>query len=125
MKYVGLIASLIMPSTLIAGCYNNEDQTLPKREFEICLDQYCFTDVLEYECANTTWAGAGFASGFNVSCSTETQGEGYTANSNPSNCTFKIGYFELPRELRESVTCVENDEGDVGCIWYHLLHQGQ
>ena len=118
---ISLAVLIHLPGSVAAGCYNNEDGAFPAREFEICLEDNCFTDVLEYECANVHWSGAGFASGFNVSCSSETDGKEYSANTKPSVCSFSIGYFEMPIEIREKVSCEAKKEDDTGCMWYKLL----
>lgn len=121
--FISFAAWMHFASAVVASCYNNDDGLLLAREFEICLEQECFTDVLEYECANADWSGAGFASGFTVSCASEVEGQAYTTTTTQSDCSFKIGYFEMPHELRENITCKAKSANDIGCIWYGLLLQ--
>lgn len=123
--FISFAALMHFASVVVASCYNNDDGVLPVRQFEICLMQECFIDVLEYECANADWSGAGFASGFTVSCASEVEGLAYKANTTQSDCSFKIGYFEVPHKIREDITCKAKEDDDVGCIWYGLLLQGR
>ena len=107
-----------LPTFLWANYYNNEDNTEPKRNFEVCFDGSCIVDTLIWECANTSWVGARFASGFEVSCKTQVSGEGYDTSTKASECEYYLGEFELSERLLKYFSCNALNAGESGCSWY-------
>ena len=113
-----IILALGLPTFLWANCYNNEDNTEPKRNFEVCFDSSCIVDTLIWECASTSWVGARFVSGFEVSCKTQVSGEGYDTSTKASECEYYLGEFELSERLLKYFSCNALNAGESGCSWY-------
>lgn len=113
-----LLCCLSIPTSLTANCYNSEDYPDDPRTFEVCLDGNCIEDQLMWECANTSWAGAEFSSGYTVSCEVIVQGSGYDAVSSTSVCTRRLGEFVLSKSMMKLFTCKPVGETSYGCEWY-------
>ncbi|GEM_PF-4370988 len=114
-----MFAALSCVPTLVgAGCYNNDDLSGPLRRFQVCLDGNCIEDILLWECGNTSWLGAGFASGYQVSCEVAVQGSGYDTVSSATKCVRKINDFLLSDTIMNHFTCTPMDDGGYGCEWY-------
>lgn len=108
----------VAPELIWAGCYNNEDLSSPPRRFQVCLDGNCIEDILLWECGNTTWAGAGFSSGYQVSCEVAVQNSGYDTVTTAVSCIRKISDFVLSDTILDQFTCQPMDGDGPGCEWY-------
>lgn len=62
--------------------------------------------------------GAEFEGGFQVSCSSATEGVGYNPTSAPSMCIYYFGGYEIDSDVLDNLTCKPSEEGETGCSWF-------
>lgn len=109
-----------LASTTIAfsNCYNSNDEDAVIYEFTTCFNGSCVDDIMLWECATPTWFGTEFRSGFQVSCKTAVEGKGYNQVSEPKDCKYFLGQYQLKQEHLELFTCMSKEPEGFGCSWF-------
>ncbi len=73
-----VLLSTLSATSVVAGCNNYEDSSLPgvtAPEYRICYDDACDLTTLSYECANVRGSQRGFANGWALAYTLTDAGE--------------------------------------------------
>jgi len=112
------LVTLATTTIALSNCYNSDDEDVEIYEFTTCFNGSCVDDIILWECANSTWFGVGFRSGFQVSCKAAVEGTGYDQVLAPAECKYFLGQYQLKQEHRDLFTCEPKKAGGYGCEWF-------
>ena len=118
---VHIFASVFLISSAsmtLANCYSNIDYDLPLLEYVTCFNGSCVDDVLLIACGGTRGFNAEFKSGYIVKCTPSVEGSGYNKVSQPDECKYFIGNYQLTKEHTKLLSCTPKGQDEYGCQWF-------